>query len=230
MTLLFHADSALDLKHKLAKLDITVLPRSRGRTTQQTERYAIAHLLSSLPSSHLPFPLVVEHGDRPDCVISTRDAAIGIELTEAVPANVAHASAMRESGIGPDTYFIPRATPGERKKSTAELREEIELDAPGAPWMGNAPEREWAEAMFHFVRTKVAKVQKPGFTRFPCNWLVIYDNWPLPSVRLDEACSLLADKFHEKDVLSTFDRVFVLTSRFLCEVGPTVCLHPAQDP
>jgi hypothetical protein len=229
MTELLHATSAEDLQCKLALLNVEVPPRSAGGRKKQTERFSIAHFLSSLPPNRFAFPLTVEHGDRPDCVVSFNERSIGIELTEAVPENVARASVLRESGLGPRVYFIPRALPGEPPRSRAALRSEIELDRPGPPWMGNAPEREWADAMLHFASAKVVKAGKPGFTLHPVNWLLIYDNWPVPSVRYAEASSMFAGKCSDAGILATFDRVFVLDSKVLCEIGRSVELHQVRS-
>jgi hypothetical protein len=230
VTRLFSTDSALDLREKLAALNVEVPPRSQGRTKAHTERYSIAHLLSSLPAEQFAFPLALEHGDRPDFVVALAERSIGIELTEAVPENVARASALRESGIGPEVYFVPRALPGEPPRRTAELRREIEQDNPGSPWVGNAPEREWADAMFHFAGIKAEKAHKPGFAAYALNWLLIYDNWPLPRVRYAEASLLFAALRADGGILSTFDRVFVLASKVLVEVGSTVELHVVRTP
>jgi hypothetical protein len=230
MTQLLQAASAEDLQRKLALLNADVPPRSAGRTKEHTERFSIVHFLSSLPPSRFAFPLIVEHADRPDCVLSFDGTSIGIELTEAVPENVARASVLRESGLGPSVYFIPRALPGEHTRSTAALRQEIELDRPSPPWMGDAPEREWADAMLYFASAKVEKTRKPGFTLHPVNWLLIYDNWPLPSVQHSKASSIFAVKCSDAGVLATFDRVFVLDSKVLCEVGSVVELHQVSSP
>jgi len=230
MAHLLRAESAEDLGYKLALIDIQVAPRSAGRTTEQTERFSIAHLLSSLPKDRLAFPLTVEHGDRPDCVVTFNEGSIGIELTETVPENVARASALRQSGLGPQCYFIPRALRGEPPRSTVELRREITFDKAGPPWVGDAPEREWANAMLHFAAVKVDKAHKPGFVLHPRNWLLIYDNWPLPAVRRAEASSILAGHCAAAGIFNTFDRVFVLSSNVLCEIYERVELHQVFNP
>lgn len=230
MAQLLLAECAEDLRRKLALVKVKVAPRSAGRTKEQTERFSIAHLLSSLPPDRFAFPLTVDHGDRPDCVVTFNDRSIGIELTEAVPENIARASVLRQSGLGPEVYFIPRALPGELPKSTAALRREIELDRPGPPWEGDAPEREWADAMLYFATVKVEKARKPGFVLHPRNWLLIYDNWPLPAVHYAEASSVFAGKCAEAGILATFERVFVLSSKFLCEISEKVELHEVRSP
>lgn len=129
------ANTPTELKARLAELDIDVPPRSEGRTNHHTERYCIAHLLATLPIERLSFPLTLTHSDKPDFVLAMAGGDIGIEHTEAVPENVARADFLRaKQGLGPDVYFTPHAIPGEPRKTAAQLRDEIEADAPGCGW------------------------------------------------------------------------------------------------
>lgn len=224
------AESAADLRRALALLDIQVMRRAQGRKKAQTERFSIAYLLASLPTEYLEFPLALEHGDRPDFVLRLPSVTVGIEVTEAVPQNHARASVIRQSGVGKSVHFIKRARPGEEARSTESLRAEIELDWPGEPWVGNEPEREWADAMLHCSMSKVATAHKPGFTIHPFNWLLIYDNWPLPGHRHSDANALLATECVKAGVLATFQRIFVLDSKYACEVSATPTLHAVQEP
>jgi len=97
---LLRATSFAELQSSLMALDISVPERSRGRQTHHAERYCIVHLLSSLGSGRLTFPLVVLHRDRPDFVLSMPNGNIGIEHTEAVPENVARSEVLREQRHG----------------------------------------------------------------------------------------------------------------------------------
>ncbi len=230
MATLLSANSAEDLQRELSRIDLTVSPRSMGRTTAQTESFSIAHLLSSLPAKDLRFPLTLEHRDRPDFVLVSHGTSIGIELTEAVAENLARSSALREQGVGPSTYLLRRATPGEPARSSATLKQEILQDIPGRPWEGDEPEREWAAAMAHFAASKVAKAAKPGFARYEQNWLLIYDNWSLPAVDLEHASGLLLAELLAANISSTFDRVFVLGSKCLCEFGALAQVHKVREP
>lgn len=226
------AESAEDLRRSLALLDTSVLRRAHGRTKTQVERSCIVHLLSSLPAEYLEFPLALEHGDRPDFVLRTSSDAVGIEVTEAVPENRARASAIRASGFGRSVHFVKRARPGEKAKSTESLRTEIDLDLPEEPWVGDEPEREWVEAIMHCAESKVAAVKKPGFQLHSNNWLLIYDNWPLPWHDHSEASALLLEAAsHQADALEAFQRIFVLDSMYVCEISSTATLlHPVRAP
>jgi len=107
--------------------------------------------------------------------------------------------------------------PGESRKTAAELRREIEADAPGSGWDGDLPEREWAAAIAHYAREKIPKVTADGFVRFPSNWLIVYDNWPLPAVDYTKATSYLAPLLADMDAFSVFDAIFVHNDSRMCE-------------
>ncbi len=185
------ANTPAELAARLAELNIDVPARSDGRRNHHAERYCIAHLLATLPVERLSFPLTLAHSDRPDFLLAMPDGDVGIEHTEAVPENVARAEFLREKGLGPDVYFIPRSAPGEPRKTAAELRREIEADASGGGWVGDSPERQWATAMAHYIREKLPKAMADGFVRYRSNWLIVYDNWPLPAINYAKAASYL---------------------------------------
>lgn len=207
--IILQADDLAELRAKLVELDIDVPARSEGRRNQHAERYCIAHLLATLPAERLSFPLTLVHSDKPDFVLTMSGSEIGIEHTEAVPENVARANFLREKGLGPDVYFTPHATPGESRKTADELRHEIKADNPGSGWCGDSPEREWAAAMAHYVKEKMPKATADGFVRYPANWLIIYDNWPLPAIDYAKAARHLAPLLTEMDAFSVFDAIFV---------------------
>lgn len=230
MTLLLEAATAEDLRRELAALDLRVSPRGHGRTKEQTERYCAAHLLSALPPEYLSFPLVVEHGDRPDFTISSVAGSIGIEVTEAVPENHARESALRQSGIGPRVHFIRRHQPGEPPQSNDVLRGEILADQGGEPWEGNEPERLWARVMRSTIEAKAQSTHKPGFKLHPRSWLLIYCNWPLPGVHHKEAVELLSSACQSGTSLHPFHRVFVLDSQCICEVSTAPTMHALRPP
>ncbi len=114
---LIDVPTARALRRRLRKLNVPVPLRSEGRTAQDVERAAIVRLLSTLHLEGTTPPTRLVQGDRPDLVLTVGARTIGIEHTEAIPANVAHATALREQGHGPKIYFTPRALPTDSKKS-----------------------------------------------------------------------------------------------------------------
>jgi hypothetical protein len=79
-------------------------------------------------------------------------------------------------------------------------------------WAGDSPEREWATAMLHTFTRKIEVAGKPGFQLFDRNWVLIYDNWPLPSVEDPKAAAYLTQQLGTAS-LSPFDAFFVETEK-----------------
>lgn len=203
------AETADQLLKLLAGIDITVPPRSE-RTTAQVERWSTARFLSTYArSALLSYPLQVTRRDRPDVLVAMPRAKVGIEITEAVPANWAKTSALHEEREYENLMFIPRCKPGEPPKSTQELDRIARGEDMGVPWEGDSPEREWADAMLHFTEAKAAKFSKPGFNVFDLNWLLIYDNWPAPVVDERKAAGFFLTKLKDRRGTRPFDAIFV---------------------
>lgn len=215
------ANTSAELRGELAELDTHVPARSEGRRNHHVERYSIAHLLATLPVERFLFPLTLVHRDKPDFLLTMSDGDVGIEHTEAVPVNVARAQVMRERGLGSEVYFIPHVQPGEPRKEAEELRREIEADDAGGGWYGDSPEREWAEAIAHCVGEKLPKAMADGFARYAVNWLIIYDNWPLPMIDFTKAAPYLAQLLMEGGAYLVFDAIFVHDESNMCEFRPS---------
>lgn len=177
-----------DLVKVLRRVNVTVPNRADGRTTEHTEQYCLARLLASI-SRELEFPFMLVHDDRPDFILVSVSSRIGIEHTEIVPENVARASFLRSRGQGPEMYFTPRATFGEERKTAQQLKDEIDLNEPGDGWCGDTPERETADAIVGFTQRKVEASRKQGYRLFEKNWLMLYNNWPGPAVKIGKSAS-----------------------------------------
>ncbi|BBN87054.1 hypothetical protein [Azospira sp. I09] len=208
------AQSAAELLQQLREIDISVPLRTEGRTTEHCERWSICRFLASYAESSLiNYPLRLQKRERPDFLLEIPFGSVGIEITEAVPPDFAWADAKREE-LNYDTLtFIHRFEPGEPRRS----KEEIDRIARGATWgdvwAGDAPEREWADAMLHFARRKAEALAKTGFERFPADWLLIYDNWPLPAVDDSKAAAYFMELLCTQPGPLPFDRIFVECKR-----------------
>jgi hypothetical protein len=229
MEIILRASSAEELKAALALVDTDVPERSEGRRSHHAERYCIAHLLATLPTTRLFFPLTLTHGDKPDFVLAMAHGDVGIEHTEAIPENVARAQFLHEKGAGPDVYFTPRAVPAEPRKATAELRREIEADEPGDGWVGDSAENEWAAAIASHVKEKLSKATANGFTCYADN-CVVNDNWPLPHVNWAKAAAILYPQLKELDTFAIFSAVFVLDDANMCELRDSPIHYRLADP
>ncbi|MFG1304663.1 hypothetical protein V5F34_11055 [Xanthobacter autotrophicus] len=229
--LILRADTPAELRSRLAELDIDVPLRSQRRRSHHVERYCIAHLLATLPVEQLSFPLTLTHSDKPDFLLAMPGTDVGIEHTEAVPENIAHANYLREKeNFWPDVYFTPHVSPGEPRKTVHQLRREIEVDEPGPGWRGDAPECEWAAAMAHHVKKKMLKATADGFSRYQANWLIVYDNWPLPAVNHTTAASYLLPLLADVGAYSVFDAIFVHVASHICEFRGTPVIHALVSP
>jgi len=207
------AENAGDLLRQLSKIKIAVPGRSE-RTTEDVERWSTARFLSTYArSSLIRYPIRITPRDRPDVLLAFPNTEIGIEITEAVPTNWAKTSALHEDHDYENVMFIPHCKPGESPRSTAELDRIARGEDMGVPWVGDSPEREWAEAMLHSTNQKAAKVVKPGFSRFDHDWLLIYDNWPLPSVDEEAAAYYFRDLLLAAKSALPFHAVFVEGSK-----------------
>lgn len=219
---MFVANNEFDLELLLRDIDISVPRRSKGRTKEHTERYAVSHMLSALlGKDKLSYPLELIHRERPDFLLKTNDVEIGIEHTEAVPQNEAQKTVLRDKLDGPEVYFISRHKPEDQKKSAKKLIEEIHANHFDHGWEGDSVEREWSEVMLYFVKSKLETFAKEGFKKFKRNWLLIYDNWHLPEPNLELAAELLLPKIIECSCFDSFDSVYIFTGNHVCEFSST---------
>ncbi|MCO6057959.1 hypothetical protein NG726_14930 [Pseudomonas sp. MOB-449] len=209
-------------KRQLGKVGTHVPLRSAGRCTDHTEIHSIVWMLRADRLGHLRYPIQVIHTDRPDFLLQSSDAVIGVEITEGVSPNSARMDHLRESEpclrVSADdevAFYYPRkAVPGEDKVPAEQLRQQIRDNLPGDGWCGDGDE-DWAQAMAYFAAAKVSKFSKEGFSRHEQNWLLIYDNWDEPGRRVDLADIALDRTFHSMAIYTTFDRVLVLDGHTL---------------
>lgn len=79
--------------------------------------------------------------------------------------------------------------------------------------------------MAHHVGEKLKKANAVGFVRYPKNWLIVYDNWPLPSFDRAKAATRLSAQLAAMGAYSVFDAVFVLAGSTLIEFRPADTRH-----
>ena len=227
----FDAASPDDLCRRLQANDVRVPWRTRGRTTGHAETWVTCRFLATLARANLLcFPLNAEPGDRPDLVLTMPSGRTGIEITEAVPEDKARVDAYSEHGGIDDFRFIPRYRVGDPRRSQAEIEKIARGQTRDLPHMGDSIERDWVEAMLHFIGRKAASFMKPGFARYPSNWLLIYDNWsPAPDETV--ATERLDQQIFRHNPTSPFSKVFVQRPRNIWEyrAGAPVLKHPIPE-
>ena len=218
------ANCAADLLAQLSAIDIRVASRAERRTTEQCERWSICRFLSSYAETELiRYPMRIEKRERPDFLLTLPSTAIGIEVTEVVPPDWARANARRETLDSDDLIFLHRFRPGELRRSSQEIDAIACSIDPGDGWAGDAPEKEWADAMLYFPSQKAKKLAKPGYERFAANWLLIYDNWPLPAVEDAKAATYFVQRLSTLDAPLPFDRVFIECEHFIWQFEANAC-------
>lgn len=208
------AKNIAELEKALKSIDISVPKRSEGRTTEHTEQHDIVVLLNALSNTNkLSYPIELIKRERPDFLLKASGVEVGIKHTEAVPQNSAHKSVLRDKLEGASQiHFITRSVPGEARKTAKELTEEIQSEKVGAGWAGDSPEREWAEAIMFFIVNKLQGFKKTGFKAFQKNWLLIYDNWPLPALDYQKATELLLLEVKKTNYFATHEKVHIISS------------------
>lgn len=184
------AQSLSQLLAVLRDIDISVPLRTRGRTKEHCERWSICRLLATLAArNQLTYPLHLHHQDKPDFRLRIAGETIGIEVTEAIPQDYAAASALSERQGSQGVIDMSLFRWGAEPKTTREVKEIIsQKELTGDGWEGDAPEGEWAEAIYEILSVKHKRLVSPDFQRVTENWLLIYDNLSLPNP--DPALSL----------------------------------------
>ncbi|WP_426119392.1 hypothetical protein [Pseudomonas sp. DSP3-2-2] len=205
--------------HLLGSMDTTVQSRhEKGPVNRkdQAEIHTIVNALKLGLNLPIPLPACVIHSDRPDVVIKSAKASIGIEIVEAVSETTAamdHERAKLSNAA--EFHWARKQVPGEIQKTAREVRELVFNNDPGDGFIGDGAV-EWAEAIAHFVQRKMEIVSKPGFQRFEQNWLLVYDNWREPTRNPKEASIVLQRMLNDMTAFCTFDLVMVLDDECLC--------------
>jgi hypothetical protein len=206
------AKSADELRRAVSEIDISVAPRGEGRTSEQRERWSICRFLAAIAESDwIQYPVKLGKRERPDYLLTDELSLTGIEITEAVPPDWARVDVARNQ-LGEQMVMLQRFCPGEPRRSQEEIDRIASGRARSDGWAGDSPEREWAAAMLHAFGRKIDVAAKPGFQLFDRNWVLIYDDWPLPGVDDPKAAAHLTRQLGAAS-LAPFDAFFVETEK-----------------
>ncbi|GAA4344745.1 hypothetical protein [Kangiella taiwanensis] len=210
------ANSKSELLSILSSEDITVPPRHKGRTTNHTEKYCLFKMLATLAQHKLlKYPIEIVNRERPDFVFKACGQSIGIEQTEAVPENLAKQDFLRGKMGKNEVHFISKHHPKEAKKTTKQLKHEINNTVPSGGWVGDSVEVNWSEAMVYFIEKKEINGLKAGYASFDENSLLIYDNWPTAALDVDIGAKYLAKRLNEHTSKYNFDKIYILSHGYL---------------
>jgi hypothetical protein len=215
------ADSPSDLLRQLRAVDVDV-PSRVERTTEQVQRNSICRFLSTFADSELlRYPLKLDPDDRPDFVLSSGGAPVGIEVTEAVSMDLARADALQEHRGYDVVRFFQRFRPGKPARPLAEIEQIAQGLVLGEGWAGDSVETDWAEVMTYFSIAKADKFSRPGFRIFPSNWLLIYDNWELPMLNEAKAAGFFHAQLAALNPPLAFERIFVECNKTIWQFTPS---------
>jgi hypothetical protein len=206
------ASNADDLLKALSAIDISVPRRTKGRTTEHTERYSICHLLSTLAETdYLSYPLYLTKRERPDFMLNCNEQTIGIEVTEATSCDYSSYQALIEHKN--PGHFIEPAIFRHGKKLSNDRKKEL-LNAEkliSCGWAGDGAEREWSLFIKDAIEKKTTKLQENSFSKFDKNWLLIYDNCPASFLQKEMLVPYIEKLLPISDGLC-FDRIFIESS------------------
>ena len=210
------ANSNSEMLSLLSMEDIKVPPRHKGRTTEHTEKYCLFKMLATLAENYLlKYPIEIVKQERPDFVFKLNDLSIGLEQTEAVPENLAKQDFLRSKMDKNEVRFISKHHPKEARKTTKQLKHEINNTVPSGGWAGDSVEVNWSEAMEHFIELKEINASKPGYTSFDENCLLIYDNWPTAALDVDVGANYLVKRLNDYKHKYNFDKIYILSHGYL---------------
>lgn len=144
---------------------------------------------------------------------------MGLEHTEGTNQNLAKERALRADGHGPKMHFLSPASVHDPAKAKKEVFAQIQADDAGDGWCGDSVERNWAEAMAHFMERKTANAKKDGHELYDDNRLMIYDNWPAPALNHQRALPDLREQLKQSTVWSVFGRVYIINEHTVLELS-----------
>lgn len=219
MEFVFTAKDFEELKNKLRSINVEVPHCPKDRTNQHVETYSLISLLGSLQWDSLCFPVEVYRRERPDFLVVCNSRKIGLEHTEATNQNLAKERALRADGHGPEMHFVTPASVHDPVLPKGKVLAQIQADEVGEGWCGDSVERNWAEAIAHFIDRKAANATKDGYELYEDNRLMIYDNWPAPALKHQRALQHLRERLKDSVAWSIFKRVYIIGEHTIVELS-----------
>ena len=200
-----------ELIDALKRVDISVPSRSEGQKSEFRERWSMYRPIATFCKINvLDFPIICNHDDKLDFYFMNGTNEIGVEVTDFIHQDYAHAEAISEKHQGSvlDSDFFKA---GERKsaKEIHDIAKRTKLTGPG--WDDDELEAQWAKGVLQTVDDKTGKLRKKDFKVYPKNELLIYDGLQLKSFDMRKAVlqlkANLINYWSMKEKI--FDTVFV---------------------
>ena len=218
-------------------MNIRVPPIGEGRTSQHRERYVMARFLATAYTQGIiEVPISIDHRDNtenPDFCLSIGDTRIGAECVEVVSQESYAIKAIRRRKFQGAMTFLHRFEPKEHVYSKSQQESIASGSAFGTSWVGDAPEREWADAHAYFIKNKVQKLRNGNYKPLDRIWLLMQDEWPVPVITDDEkmlAFSFLQTMLPCLLAPPSFERVFICSNSILFDITATECnFYPLEN-
>ena len=240
--LFLQADTPEELLGILLHTQAVVSPLGYRQETSDVERLAIRRFLATCGTADLfDYPVRVESGERPDFVLYSSFGTVGVEVSQAVPPDLAKIRDIERRERNNPTFasrgeggLVATSTAGTPEyrlfdpgtNMTAAQARQLARTASKPVMLAPDPSKvtaNWIEAMLWRIDSK-----NVGFTyaRHDRNVLLIDDQWPSPELQRDEAFAQLADRLASREV--SFDDIFVDRKRSgnLLRFGPREAITP----
>lgn len=184
----------------------------------------MARVLATLAEApEIRYPIRVLHREKPDFALCLNDSCVGVECVEAVSEEWKRIAAIRDKEFPGALVFPPMLKPGQRVFSNLERVDIASGERAGPPWVGNMAERQWAEALAHFVAGKTRKLRAGNYTDFQRHWLIVQDEWRVPVYEEDEkleAARLCMPLLEESLRGFSFERIYVSSGPYVIRLAP----------
>lgn len=194
----------------LRSTDISVPPKGPERTKDHIELWSFARVLATLAEmGELSYPVKTEKRERPDYFVSQNSKLIGVEITAAVNPQYLQAQSLPEA-LEDESVVDAGHFKWGSKHTLNQLRDIASRNKlTGMPWEGKSVEREYAQMILDVVLKKTKKLNKPEFTKYDENNLVIYVNQLLPILDSMMATNLCGERLIKYWGNASFDNVYV---------------------
>jgi hypothetical protein len=179
------AESKDEILCFLRSQDISVPARTKGRTTKHCERSGVYRLLATLATAnHLEYPITIIHRDKPDFLFKLPHHEVGLEFSEATSEVEAAIDAQAQHMGKSVLLFTDLFQKDMPNLNAKQKREIIENPPPGGPgWGNNRGVPDWVAWIMDCIKKKTGDYSHSDFTKYKENWLLVYDNLPIPFAR-----------------------------------------------
>lgn len=211
-----------DVSTFLISVDTSIPNRLEGGRKKQIEISATVNFLNqSKDEIFTEFPAKLVHSDKPDFRIFSKNNAIGIEVTEAIPEQLARAKVLLEKHFSEDTIlepeFFERDEPKIKNDEIIKIHKRSNKELFGPPSYGKSIEKRWLQGINNSVIKKTKKLNHVEFDKFQMNWLLIYDDQIRSGLDKKYILTKLSvnfnNYFNEKE-LYIFDRIIILSGKY----------------